>query len=68
MSKRAQTSIETKARRTELVDAQDLIKFVNKQTTDLFGSSCRELGKIFELMCVLCIHLFIHRIKLEKIS
>lgn len=50
MSKRIQTSIVTKARRTELVDAQEVVKFVNKQTTDLFGPKCKELGKIFELI------------------
>lgn len=50
MSKRIQTSIVTKARRTELVDAQQVIKYVNKQTLDLFGSNVKELGKIYELM------------------
>jgi hypothetical protein len=51
MSKqRIQTSIVTKARRTELVDAQEVSKYVNKQTQDLFGPNVKELGKIFELM------------------
>lgn len=50
MSKRVQTSVMTKARRTELVDAQEVVKFVNKQTTDLFGANTKETGKIYELM------------------
>ena len=50
MSKRIQSSIVTKARRTELVDAQEVSKFVNKQTLDLFGPNTKELGKIYELM------------------
>ena len=50
MSKRIQTSIVTKARRTELVDAQEVAKFVSQKTKDLFGQNVKELGKIFELM------------------
>jgi hypothetical protein len=50
MSKRIQTSIVTKARRTELQDAQEVVKFVNKSTVELFGHNCKELGKIFEFM------------------
>ena len=48
--KRAQTSIVTRARRTELIDAQEVLNLTNNQTCELFGPNCRELGKLFELM------------------
>lgn len=43
-------SIEIKARRTELSDAQEISQFVNKTTSDTFGPNIKETGKIFELM------------------
>ena len=46
---RVNTSILIKARRTELSDAQDLIRFVNSSTTDVFGP-IQGIGKIHELM------------------
>jgi hypothetical protein len=49
MSNRVNTSILIKARRTELSDAQDLIRFVNNSTTELFGPIAG-IGKIHELM------------------
>jgi hypothetical protein len=50
MSKRAQTSIVTTARRTEPSDAKELVKYVTKYTQELFGPVVKELGKIQEIM------------------
>lgn len=44
------SSILTTARRTETIDAKEVIKFVNKSTLEIFGPNCREIGKIFEFM------------------
>ncbi len=38
------------ARRTETIDANEVIKFVNKSTIEIFGPSCKHIGKIFEFM------------------
>ena len=43
-------SVQIKARRTELSDAQEIVPFVNKTTLDTFGPNVKELGKIYELM------------------
>lgn len=43
-------SVQIKARRTELSDAQDVTHFVSKATLETFGPNVKELGKIFELM------------------
>lgn len=52
MSKRAQTSIVTTARRTEASDVNEIVEFVTKSTCELFGPVCREKGKIQEIMLV----------------
>ena len=43
-------SIVTTARRTESLDAKEIIKFVNHSTIELFGPQVREPGRLFELM------------------
>jgi hypothetical protein len=44
------SSIMTTARRTETIDAKEVVKFVNKSTLEIFGSNCKEVGKLFEFM------------------
>ena len=39
-----------KARRSELIDAQNVVKLVNETTRELFGPKTKEVGKIVELM------------------
>ena len=48
---RQNTSILIKARRTELIDAQEINRFINKSTQELFGP-IQTLGNIHELMFV----------------
>lgn len=43
-------SIVTTARRTESLDAKEIIKFVNNSTTELFGPLVKEPGRLLELM------------------
>lgn len=50
MSNPVPSSIITTARRTESIDAREVVKFVSKNTTELFGPTTKETGKIFELM------------------
>jgi hypothetical protein len=40
----------TTARRTETIDAKEIVKFVNKSTLEIFGPNCKEVGKLFEFM------------------
>jgi hypothetical protein len=49
---RVNSSIMIKARRTELSDAQELMRFVNSSTSDICGP-IPGIGKIHELMQVL---------------
>ncbi len=51
MASRPITSISIKARRTELSDAHDALKFINQNTNDLFGL-INEVGRVHELMLV----------------
>jgi hypothetical protein len=46
---RINTSIVIKARRTELTDAEEVIRFVNGSTFDVFGH-IKGIGKIHEFM------------------
>lgn len=46
---RVNTSIVIKARRTELTDAQEVIRFVNGSTIDIFGH-IKGIGKLHEFM------------------
>lgn len=39
-----------KARRSELIDAQNAVKLVNDATKELFGPQIKEVGKLVELM------------------
>ena len=49
MASRPVTSISIKARRTELSDAQDSLKFANQSSQELFGL-IKEVGRVHELM------------------
>lgn len=46
---RINTSILIKARRTELVDAQEVFRYITKNTIELFGP-IKTVGNIHELM------------------
>jgi hypothetical protein len=51
MSKRSVTlEAIAKTRRSELVDAEQIVKFVNASTMEQFGPKCKEIGKIWELI------------------
>jgi hypothetical protein len=50
MSKIENPIVAIKARRSELVDAQEIVKLVNHSTLELFGIKSKDLGKLFEFM------------------
>ena len=47
---RAHQSVLIKARRAEAIDADEIVKYVDRKTMDLFGPNTREVGKITEIM------------------